>query len=157
MMLWEQPEREFQYFAMEMVEKFRKKAPAGMIGTYELMILGKSWWDTVDFIAAVLVGGHFRRFPEMVAPYTGKWMASGNIWLQRTALLFQLKYKKETDFGLLATFITFLAGSREFFIRKAIGWALREYSKTDPQRVKAFVTATPLAPLSRKEALRRMK
>ena len=157
MALWSQPEREFQYFAMEMLEKYRKKVPENFIATYEKMILGKSWWDTVDYIAAVLVGEYFKRFPGAIVPVTSKWMSSGNMWLQRTCILFQLKYKKQTDFELLTSFILPVAGSKEFFLRKAIGWALREYSKTDPSQVTGFVHAVELSNLSRKEALRRIK
>lgn len=152
--LWEQPEREFQHFGMALTEKYSKKTDAGFIQTLEWMIVTKSWWDTVDFIAANLVGAHFKRFPELIPAYTEKWMNSGNFWLQRSALLFQLKYKKQTDLGLLFGFIERLSDSREFFIRKAIGWALREYSKTDPEIVIQFVNSHQLQPLSRKEALK---
>jgi 3-methyladenine DNA glycosylase AlkD len=81
-------------------------------------------------------------------------MNSGNFWLQRSALLFQLKYKNQTDLKLLFGYIEKLSGSREFFIRKAIGWTLREYSKTDPDVVIQFVETHQLQPLSQKEALK---
>jgi 3-methyladenine DNA glycosylase AlkD len=152
--LWEQPEREFQHFGMALTEKYSKKTDAGFIETLEWMIVTKSWWDTVDFIAANLVGAHFKRFPELIPAYTEKWMNSGNFWLQRSALLFQLKYKKQTDLRLLFGFIERLSYSREFFIRKAIGWTLREYSKTDPDTVIQFVNSHQLQPLSRKEAFK---
>ena len=118
------------------------------------MIITKSWWDTVDRIASRLVGFYFREHKELIEPYTEKWMYYGNMWLQRTALLFQLKYKKETDTDLLFGYIQALAESPEFFIQKAIGWALREYSKTAPKTVKQFVDSTLLAPLSKREALK---
>ncbi len=152
--LWEQPEREFQHFAMALLEKYSKKSDAGFIEILEWIIVTKSWWDTVDFIAANLVGTHFKRFPELIPVYTEKWMNSGNFWLQRSALLFQLKYKNQTDLKLLFGFIEKLSGSREFFIRKAIGWTLREYSKTDPDVVIQFVETHQLQPLSQKEALK---
>jgi len=152
--LWEQPEREFQHFAMALLEKYSKKSDAGFIEILEWIIVSKSWWDTVDFISANLVGTHFRRFPELIPVYTEKWMNSGNFWLQRSALLFQLKYKNQTDLKLLFGFIEKLSGSREFFIRKAIGWTLREYSKTDPDAVIQFVETHQLQPLSQKEALK---
>ncbi len=81
-------------------------------------------------------------------------MDSGNMWLQRTALLFQLKYKKATDTKLLTDYILKLQGSKEFFINKAIGWILREYSKTESDWVIEFVKKHQLAPLSHKEALK---
>lgn len=152
--LWEQPEREFQHFAIALTEKYSKKTDAGFIEILEWTIVTKSWWDTVDFIAANLVGAHFKRFPELIPVYTEKWMNSGNFWLHRSALLFQLKYKKQTDLRLLFGLIERLSDSREFFIRKAIGWTLREYSKTDPDIVIQFVNSHQLQPLSQKEALK---
>lgn len=152
--MWLQPEREFQYFAMMLAEKFIKKTEADFIGVLEFMITTKSWWDTIDYIAANLVGTHFKRFPEQIPVYTENWMASGNFWLQRTALLFQLKYKKDTDLKLMFNLIKRLSHDNEFFIRKAIGWVLREYSKTDPEAVIKFVNSHELKPLSRKEAMK---
>ena len=81
-------------------------------------------------------------------------MSSGNIWLQRTCLLFQLSYRSETDVDLLVKLIGELNGSKEFFINKAIGWILREYSKTDAEFVINYVDSIDLAPLSRREALK---
>ena len=83
-----------------------------------------------------------------------KWLESGNIWLQRSALLFQLKYKEDIDTQILSSIINYLLGSKEFFINKAIGWILREYSRTNPSWVVGFVERTALNPLSKKEALR---
>ena len=124
---------------------------------YEELITTKSWWDTVDGLAANQVGEHFQRYPELRGKCTKRWMASGNIWLQRTCLIFQLRYKKQTDFELMKSFIIPLAGSKEFFIRKAIGWALRQYSKFEPARVIDFVESQPMSHLSKKEALKLIK
>lgn len=85
---------------------------------------------------------------------TTRWMNSDNMWLQRTCLLFQLKYKTSTDTQLLSSFIKPLSSSNEFFIRKAIGWALREYSKTDPDFVIQFTKENTLSGLSEREALK---
>ncbi|MCK5077528.1 MAG: DNA alkylation repair protein, partial [Calditrichia bacterium] len=117
----------------------------------------KSWWDTVDFIATNLVGPLFEKYSELIIPYTKKWMDSGNIWLQRTSILFQLKYKEKTDFKLIIGFIQQCSSSNEFFIQKAIGWILREYSKTDASTVIEFVKNNKLAPLSEREALKWLK
>lgn len=152
--LWAMPEREFQYFGMELLEKYVKKSDRKIVELFEFMIVNKSWWDTVDMIAQKLVGAFFLNHRVPVEQYTEKWMKSGNIWLQRTVILFQLKYKSNTDLVLLFKNIKKLSGSKEFFIQKAIGWVLREYSKIDPQTVKAFVKENPLEPLSRREALR---
>ena len=113
-----------------------------------------SWWDAVDTIADHLIGFHLQRFPELVPVSVAKWLASDNMWLQRTAILFQLKYKKKTDVSLLFHCIKEMANSKEFFIRKAIGWALREYSKTDAAAVQSFVASTELWPPSVREALK---
>jgi 3-methyladenine DNA glycosylase AlkD len=151
---WQQPQREFQYFAMEMLKKIAKKAGKERIELYKFTIVNKSWWDTVDFIAANLVGTHLKLFPEMTRPSTSKWIDSDNMWLQRTAILFQLKYKKETDTALLSGLINKMQGSKEFFINKAVGWALREYSKTNAEWVINFTENTQLANLSKREALK---
>ncbi len=155
--LWQKEEREYQYFAQELTNRYERQQKQDDIGLYEFMITNKSWWDTVDFIAANLVGRYFRHFPEARAQITKKWMASDNIWLQRTTLLFQLKYKDGIDSDFLADTIRLLLGSKEFFINKAIGWILREYSKTHPVWVEDFANQTPLHPLSRREALRLIK
>ena len=95
--LWALPEREYQYFAMELLEKYLKNADETIVSLFEYMIVTRSWWDTVDKIASRLVGFYFKMHPELIETYTEKWMYYGNMWLQRTALLFQLKYKKDTD------------------------------------------------------------
>ena len=152
--LWDQPQREYQYFAQELVFKYVGRFEKQDIRLLEFMITHKSWWDTVDYVAAKLVGAYFKSFPEERRKYVDQWLASGNIWLQRTALLFQLQYKDSTDTGLLAHTIRALSGSKEFFINKAIGWILRQYGKTNPQWVVAFTRENALANLSRREALR---
>lgn len=154
---WKQNEREYQYFAMEFLSKRMKKSTLEIIDLFEFMIVEKSWWDTVDFIAAVLVGDYFKRFPGEIKRITEKWMNSGNIWLQRSCLLFQLKYKNKTDVELMEYFIVRLLGSKEFFINKAIGWILREYSKTKPQVVVNIVERHSLSGLSNREALKWMQ
>ena len=138
--LWEMPERELQYFAQELVGKFVNKLEPGDIELLEYLITNNSWWDTVDYIASCLVGPHFKRYPQQIKPYTEKWLESGHMWLQRTAILFQLKYREEIDLDLLFHCIDQLSHSKEFFLRKAIGWALRQHSKVEPDVVLKFVT-----------------
>ncbi len=153
--LWELPYREYQYFAMELADKYTKNAPKERIKLYEWMIMNKSWWDSIDYIAPHLVAKLFKQYPDLIEEYTNKWIESGNIWLQRSAILFQLKYKKETDLKLLYSIIERLNGTKEFFINKAIGWILREYSKTDPSEIQSFVKNHPeLSNLSKREALK---
>ena len=152
--LWKMEEREFQYFAMELVDKELKKMVRNDVQLFEYFVVNKSWWDTVDFIAANLVGKHLLNFPGLIEQMNKKWISSENMWLNRTALLFQLKYKNDMDAKLLKQNILKCRDSKEFFIRKAIGWVLREYSKTNPVWVSEFVDSTTLSPLSKREALK---
>jgi len=155
--LWSLPQREFQYVAMNLIGKYEKKLEPDFITTLEYCIVTKSWWDTVDALAGHPVGTHFKRYPKIKEKYLKKWRKSGNIWLRRTTILFQLGYKQETDFDLLCEIIRENLGSDEFFINKAIGWALRQYAHTNPAPVKRFVKATKeLHPLSRREALKHL-
>jgi len=152
--LWTLPEREFQYLAVGLLIRMEKELPAEFIHTMEYLIITKSWWDTVDSIAGNSVGAHFKSYPRMREKYLALWRKSENFWLRRTTLLFQLNYKNETDFPLLCDLIRENLGSKEFFINKAIGWSLRQYSRVDPQGVRDFVAQTPLHPLSKREALK---
>lgn len=156
-MLWEKPHREFHYFGQELTFKYIKQLKLKDIVLFEYMVTHKSWWDTVDFIAVKLMGAYFKQFPEQRKHFVKKWLASNNIWLQRSALLFQLKHKTAIDTELLSGTIQALIGSKEFFINKAIGWVLREYTRTNPEWVIEFVDKTALSNLSRKEALRLIK
>ena len=153
---WSQPQREYQYFAMEFLSRRMKKAEIDIIRLYEYMLINKSWWDTVDFIAATLVGNYFKKYPLQINTITKEWILIDNIWLQRSCLLFQLKYKENTNTELMAEFIDHLIGSKEFFINKAIGWVLREYSKTNPSYVVDYVEGKSLSGLSLREALKWM-
>ena len=150
--LWELPEREFQQAAIHIIRKQSKKLRKKDIQWIEKLIVKKSWWDTVDGLAGWICGTYFNLFPEQIKPVTESWMKSGNMWLQRSALLFQLKYKQNTDTDLLSDYIQQLAAHPDFFIRKAIGWILREYSKTNKAWVKEFVTSHTLSGLSLREA-----
>ena len=151
---WEQPQREWQYTALEITEKFVKKADTNLIDLSEWIITNKSWWDSVDFVAPNIAGMLFQKYPEVKMHYIEKWLQSGNLWLQRSCLIHQLKYNKSTDQALLFTLCERLADHPDFFIRKAIGWSLRQYSKTSPEAVMDFVHNHKLSNLSTKEALK---
>lgn len=155
--LWSLPQREFQYVGMGLLGRFEKQLPAEFIDTVEYLIVTKSWWDTVDAIASHTVGTHFKQFPKVREKYLKRWRKSNNMWLRRTTILFQLGYKKETDFPLLTEIICENLNSDEFFINKAIGWSLRQYAYTDPKAVKKFVKSTTLQPLSRREAMKHLE
>jgi len=152
--LWQTPGRELHYAAMEIASCKTFLKDSERIILIEWMITHESWWDTVDYIASNIAEEWFKLHSQEILPVTSRWIASGNIWLQRTCLLFQLKYRHETDAGLLFRFIEKLSSEKEFFIRKAIGWALREYSKTEPTAVIQFLETQTLSPLSRREALK---
>lgn len=147
--------REMQYFGLETLQKSLKKLPAEDIGFLEELICTRSWWDSVDWLNK-LVGLHFKRHPALIRPVTQGWMGSGNIWLQRVCLIFQLPYKHDTDAGLLFDYVAQVSDSKEFFLQKGAGWALRQYAKTDPDAVQDFVQKTRLAPLTRREALKHL-
>lgn len=152
--LWQEPEREYQYFAMELLDKCKKYFDESTINLLEKLITQKSWWDTVDLLASHSVGHYFKKYPQNITDVTIKFMESNNIWLQRTCILFQLGYKKSTNETLLYEYICMCADSKEFFLQKAIGWALRQYARTNARSVLQFVEATPLKPLSKREALK---
>lgn len=128
-----------------------------MLKTFEWMIQQNSWWDSVDTIASRLAGEYFKKFPQQKEAIVLGWSNHENMWLNRTAILFQLSYKSETDEDLLFQVIKQHLHSGEFFIQKAIGWALRQYAYTQPESVKQFVAANELKPLSKREALKHLK
>ncbi|MGL5346819.1 MAG: DNA alkylation repair protein [Peptostreptococcaceae bacterium] len=149
--LWQQEEREFQYLALDYLVKNKKKLNKEDIILLEQMIVTKSWWDSIDTISPNLVGELCKRYPELIDEYIMRWSIDDNIWLKRAAILFQLKYKKDLDTNLLEKIILNNNESKEFFINKAIGWILREYSKTNPQWVKEFIQNNKLTNLSVRE------
>ncbi len=153
---WDLPEREYHHLALALLSKHIKKAPPEMIELLEYLVVNKSWWDTIDGTAVNFVGTHFKRYPELMAPHAIKWIESDNFWLQRTAILFQLKYKNTIDLTLLSQLICRRMDSKEFFVRKAIGWVLREYSKTDANWVIGFIEKheKDLSGLSKREGLK---
>jgi 3-methyladenine DNA glycosylase AlkD len=154
---WEQPQREWQYIAMEITARYAHKGQTNLLQLSEFMITHKSWWDTVDFISPNIAGAILKRNPGIIRPQIESWIQSGNLWLQRTCLLFQLKFKDDTEQALLFELCDRLSMHKDFFIRKAIGWSLREYSKRNPQAVLQFVDSHQLSPLSYREALKRIK
>jgi 3-methyladenine DNA glycosylase AlkD len=152
--LWKLPERDYQYFGIELAMKYKKQWEIRDIKLFEFMVLNKSWWDTVDFISNKLIGPLLMNYPGEIATVTGKWNRSKNIWLQRLSLIFQLTYKTKTDTELLEKHIKVLSESKEFFVQKAIGWSLRQHSKYDPEWVTSIVKKHKLPTLSRREALK---
>jgi len=155
--LWHLPEREYQYSAMDLLERMRRKLTPDFIPLLEYLIITKSWWDTIDGLASHSVGDLFKKYPDIRDEHIDRWRVSDNFWLRRITLLFQLRYKHETDEALLFDLILENVDSEEFFIQKAIGWALREYSKTNATAVTTFVNNHTLPRLSQREALKWLK
>lgn len=148
--------REGMYCAIEYAEKAHKYWKEDAIDYLLTLISHHSWWDSVDAIAP-LIGIYFKKFPKKRDEYIKMWMESGNLWLLRTCLLFQKRYKQDTDIQLLYALCLQLASEKEFFIRKGMGWALREYSYVNPDSVSDFVEKSPLSALTKKEAMRAIK
>lgn len=152
--LWAQPERELHYFALELVEKFAPTFREADLALLEFLAKENQWWDSIDVIATKLLGAYFKKYPDARHPAVERWHAEDDFWLWRCAILFQLKYKSKTDVTLLASTILPFRQKKEFFIQKAIGWALREYRRTNAAWVNTFVAEHDLMPLSRREALK---
>ena len=149
---WRQPEREFQYLAADYLARVSAVLTPADIPNIRELAVTKSWWDTVDSIDMV-VGDIALRFPE-TADTLLEWSVDENIWLRRIAIDHQLGRKEKTDTKLLEQIIENNLGQSEFFINKAIGWSLREYSKTDPDWTRGFIERhrDEMAPLSVREA-----
>ena len=149
---WQQPEREFQYLALDYLEKLNKKLQVNDVTKLKKLITIKSWWDTVDYLDQ-LVGKIALQYPE-VNKILLEWSVADNIWLRRVAIDHQLSRKEKTNPELLEQILINNFGSDEFFINKAIGWSLRDYSKTNPSWVSDFIKKyeNKMARLSIKEA-----
>jgi 3-methyladenine DNA glycosylase AlkD len=154
---WELDEREYQYFACDWLRAHLAVPGPGFLATIRTLITTRSWWDTVDPLATRVVGGLVRRHPELSAEMDA-WSAAEDMWLVRTAILHQLHYGAETDTDRLFGYCTRQAGHRDFFVRKAIGWALRQYARTEPGAVSSYVAAhrDQLSPLSVREATKHL-
>tara|TARA_B100000963_G_C22472178_1_gene600669 strand:- start:231 stop:908 length:678 start_codon:yes stop_codon:yes gene_type:complete len=155
--LWNKEHRDFQYFSQELVYSNHYNFKCKDINIFEYMIINKSWWDTIDFISPKILGKYFEIYPKKIEKTIQKWLNSNNIWLQRSCLLFQLKYKNKLNKLLLEKIINSLRNSNEFFINKAIGWILREYGKTNKNWVINFIKETELNKLSVREGLKYLK
>ena len=152
---WKRPEREYQYAACWYLRRHARRLGPGFIADAQRLIVTKSWWDTVDDLASNVVGPLVRAHPELRDEMDG-WIGSENIWLARTAIIHQLRYRADTDEARLFRYCLHRAADSEFFIRKAIGWALRSYAKAEPEPVAGFLVrhGDRLSGLSLREAER---
>ncbi len=151
----QQDYREMHYTGLEMMQTRIKEWPLSWIRVLEKCIATQSWWDTVDWLAK-LTGLHFKSYPELQHQYAHKWIEGNNIWLQRVAIIHQLFYREDTDEKLLFDMIRRRADSKEFFIQKACGWALRQHAKTFPKRVEGFIEKNQLPKLAVREARKQL-
>ena len=159
LMLWDEARyREERYAALELLGSsvYRRFQSLELVPLYEYLIVSGAWWDLVDDVATHRVSDLLRRFPDQMRPVLLGWSQHDDHWLRRTSIICQVGAKALTDEALLFECIEPSLGERDFFLRKGIGWALREYSKTSPAAVRAYVAehADRLSGLSRREALR---
>ncbi len=153
--LWQKEQREFHYVAMDFMAKWKDSDI--LLEDYdfiEFLLTNHSWWDSVDSLASNYLGRYLRVFPKQRELVIKSWLKSENIWLRRSCLIFQLRYKSQTNFELLKGLINQFKHDKEFFIQKAIGWSLREYAKTNPVSVRNFVKESGIQGLAKREALK---
>ena len=149
---WNKEEREFQYVVVYYLKAMQKFLKREDISRLKYLIVTKSWWDTVDLLAKV-VGSLVLRI-EGYDQIMLEWSKDSNIWLKRVAILYQLSLKEKVDKQVLERILVNNLGDSEFFINKAIGWALRNYSKFNPEWVREFIEKNKngIANLSLREA-----
>jgi 3-methyladenine DNA glycosylase AlkD len=157
--LWHEAKfREERYAAMALAahKQARSFQTPKALKMYEEMIVSGAWWDFIDPIAAHRVGEILKNYPKPMKAKMLNWSRSSNMWKRRTSIICQLDFKEETDLDLLYACIEPSLGSKEFFLRKAIGWALRQYAWTNPKEIRRYVKKNKkrLSPLSVREALK---
>jgi 3-methyladenine DNA glycosylase AlkD len=159
--LWDGATHREEWYVALALARHRAAGPwqdPGVLDLYRHLVVTGAWWDVVDEVAGHLVGGVLAGHRAATTPVVAGWATHDDLWLRRTAVLSQLRHKGDTDLDLLTHAIDHNAADRSFWLRKAIGWALREYARTDPTWVRAFVVqrAETLSPLSQREALRHL-
>lgn len=156
--LWSLPHREEKYAAIEYAKQNEKFLTPASIDLYRTLLVQGAWWDFVDDIAITLVGHTYLAHRSEIKSITNQWIDDDDLWLRRTALICHNHHKKETDQKQLFSHCLKRSHEKEFFIRKAIGWALREYSYQEPHAVLDFITVNrqQLSPLSYNEAAKNL-
>lgn len=154
---WEADEREFQYVGCDLLRARAQVLRPGDLDRLHHFIITKSWWDTVDTLACHPVGTLISHYPEL-ATVMDEWIDDANIWVARTAILHQLTYKDRADQDRLFRYAVTRAGDSEFFIRKALGWALRTHARVAPDAVREFVATHDemLSGLTKREAMKHL-
>ena len=156
---WNLPHREEKYIALALARHFDDFVTPDQLDLYRRLIVEGAWWDFVDEVATKLIRSNVAGFPTDTWSIVDPWIDDADMWLRRTAILCQIGLKEATDTDRLFAFCRARMHEKEFFIRKAIGWALREYAKTDPEAVAAFATANKedLSGLSYREGTKHIK
>ncbi len=157
--LWESAEfREQQYAATELLNtaRTRRDPPAERLALLRRLMVQGAWWDHVDEISH-RVGELLSAQAEAIRPELLAWSTGADPWLRRSSIICQLGFRDRTDLDLLSRTIEASSAETGFFLRKAIGWALRDYARTDPDWVRAFVAGHPLSPLSVREACKHLR
>jgi 3-methyladenine DNA glycosylase AlkD len=158
--LWREAEhREERYVAIDLTghRAYAAWQTPALLPLYEEMIVTGAWWDYVDEVAGRRVGPLLRAYPAELTPVMLAWAKDPDLWRRRTSIICQLHFKEATDTALLTAAIEANLDERDFFVRKGIGWALRQFARTEPGWVRAFVDSHPeLSPLSAREALKHL-
>ncbi|PRY42187.1 DNA alkylation repair protein [Umezawaea tangerina] len=156
--LWREAEyREERYLALDLTGAYRRWQDVDLLPLYDELVVTGAWWDFVDEVASRRVGPLLRAHPAEVAAVMRTWSGDADRWRRRTSVICQLGARWATDTDLLTDCVEATTADPDFFLRKAIGWALRDYAKTDPAWVRDFVDTHPaLSPLSRREALKHL-
>ncbi|NVO06846.1 MAG: DNA alkylation repair protein [Rhodoferax sp.] len=154
--LWDLPEREFQYAAVDLLAKHHRQLGPDHLPRLLQLVQRQSWWDTVDGLAGVVGDILLRARADQpnVQRHMDACLHHANLWVRRVAMLHQLGWKAQTDEARLLRYATALAPETDFFIRKAIGWALRDHARTRPEAVRTFLAqqGQALSGLTRREA-----
>jgi 3-methyladenine DNA glycosylase AlkD len=140
-LLWQKPEREYRYTAVDLLRKHSVVLSVNDLPTLQALLLRESWWETVDGMSAVIAEVMYTAVQQQpnAAKVMDVWLTHPNHWVRRSALLHQLGWRLDTDTTRLFGYALKLADEKEFFIRKAIGWALRDYARWNPQAVTNFL------------------
>lgn len=156
--LWNEPERECKYLAIRYARAFPEHIVPASMPLYQRLIVEGAWWDFVDEVAIQLVGPLLLREPDRLEPTMTKWLKAKDLWLRRSAIVVRLKHQDKTNQARLFEACASCLHEEEFFIRKAIGWALREYAKTRPEAVRRFLREhrDSLSTLSFREAAKHL-
>jgi len=157
--LWKLPHREEKYLAIGYAGSFKKHVAFSQVDLFERMIVEGAWWDFVDELASSIVGRILLEDRQRMRPVLEGWIEHDDMWLRRSAILSQNRHKAQTDQGMLFDFCLRRSHEKEFFIRKAIGWALRDYARIRPNEVRRFLAehGERFSGLSRREASKHLE